>query len=49
LAPGPGLSTADRDRIRDLERESFELRRANEIVRSAATFFGAELDRRLKR
>jgi transposase len=31
----PGLSTADRDRIRELEREHFELRRANEILRSA--------------
>jgi transposase len=45
----PGLSTADRDRIRELERENFELRRANEILKSAATFFGAELDRRSKR
>ena len=44
----PGLTTADRDRIRELERENFELRRANEILKSAATFFGAELDRRSK-
>ena len=45
----PGQTTADRDRIRELERENFELRRANEILKSAATFFGAELDRRSKR
>jgi transposase-like protein len=45
----PGLSTTDRERIRELERENFELRRANEILKSAATFFGAELDRRSKR
>lgn len=45
----PGLSTVERDRVRELERENFELRRANEILKSAATFFGAELDRRSKR
>ena len=32
--------------MRDLERENKELRRANEILKSAAAFFGAELDRR---
>src|SRR6266545_4071205 len=36
-------------RINELERENFELRRANEILKSAAAFFGAELDRRPKR
>lgn len=45
----PGQTTADRDRIRELERENFELRRANEILKSAAAFFGAELDRRSRR
>ena len=45
----PGQTTGDRERIHDLERENFELRRANEILKSAATFFGAELDRRSKR
>jgi transposase len=45
----PGTTTQDRDRIRELERENFELRRANEILKSAAAFFGAELDRRPKR
>ena len=42
----PGVSTEDRARITELEREVRELRRANEILKSAASFFGAELDRR---
>jgi transposase len=41
-----GLTTEERARMRDLERENRELRRANEILKSAAAFFGAELDRR---
>ena len=45
----PGLSTGDRTRIAVLERENRELRRANEILKSAAAFFGAELDRRPKK
>jgi transposase len=45
----PGMSSADKERIAQLEREIFELRRANEILKSAAVFFGAELDRRPKR
>jgi transposase len=45
----PGLTADERPRLRELERENFELRRANEILKSAATFFGAELDRRSKR
>jgi transposase-like protein len=46
----PGLSTSDRERLKDLERENFELRRANEILRKASAFFAqAELDRRPKR
>jgi transposase len=36
----PGLSTADRERIRELERENFEVRRANEILKSAALSSG---------
>ena len=45
-----GLTTADRDRIKALEREVFELRRANAILRDASAYFAqAELDRRLKR
>ena len=45
----PGLTTDDRSRIAELERENRELRRANEILKSAAAFFGAELDRRPKK
>ena len=41
----PGLTTDERARIKELEREVKELRRANEILKSAARFFGAELDR----
>ena len=41
----PGVTTAERERIKQLERENKELRRANEILKAAATFFGAELDR----
>jgi transposase len=41
----PGLTTSDRDRISELERENRELRRANAILRSASAFFAAELDR----
>jgi transposase len=42
----PGVSSEERTRIRELERENFELRRANEILKSASAFFAAELDRR---
>jgi transposase len=45
----PGTTSEDKARIAELERENFELRRANEILKSAAAFFGAELDRRPKR
>ena len=41
----PGLSSDERDRMKELEREVKELRRANEILKAAASFFGAELDR----
>jgi transposase len=44
-----GLSSAERDRIKALERENRELRRANEILRKASAYFAqAELDRRSK-
>ena len=44
-----GLTTSERDRLKQLERENFELKRANEILRKAAAFFAqAELDRRPK-
>jgi transposase len=42
----PGLTSDERQRLKTLEREVRELRRANEILKSAAAFFGAELDRR---
>jgi transposase len=45
----PGLSTDERARLKQLERENFELRRANEILKSASAFFAAELDRPQKR
>ena len=41
----PGVTSEESDRVRALEQEVRELRRANEILRRAATFFGAELDR----
>lgn len=44
-----GLSTAERERPKALKRENKELRRANEILRTASAFFAqAELDRKLK-
>jgi transposase len=44
-----GLSTTERDRLKELERENRELKRANEILRKASAFFAqAELDRRPK-
>lgn len=44
-----GLTTAERDRIKALERENKELRQANEILRKASAYFAqAELDRRTK-
>ena len=45
----PGVSTSEAVRLRELEQENRELRRANEILRRAATFFGAELDRQQRR
>ena len=44
-----GVTTDEAQRIKDLEREVKELRRANEILKLASAFFAqAELDRRLK-
>jgi transposase len=45
----PGLTSDERDRLKALERENRELRRANEILKSASAFFAAELDRRPSR
>jgi len=42
----PGVSTTEATRIKDLERENRELRRANEILKSASAFFARELDPR---
>jgi transposase len=43
-----GMMSADKTRIVELEQEVRELRRANSILRSSATFFAAELDRPLR-
>ncbi len=49
LGQRPGPTTAELARIKELEREVFELRRTNEILRDAAAYFAkAELDRRRK-
>ena len=42
----PGVTTAEAERIRVLEQENRELRRANAILKSASVFFAVELDRR---
>jgi transposase len=43
----PGLTTSERERFKELERENRELKRANEILRKASAYFAqAELDRR---
>jgi transposase len=44
-----GTSTADAERIRELERENRELRRANDILKAASAFFARELDPQLRR
>ena len=45
----PGVTTDERQRLKQLERENFELRRANEILKKASAYFAqAELDRRPK-
>ncbi len=44
-----GLTTDERERLKTLEKENRELKRANEILKTASAFFAqAELDRRLK-
>ena len=44
-----GVTSTETQRVKDLERENKELRRANEILKLASAFFAqAELDRRLK-
>ena len=44
-----GVSTVESQRVKDLEQEIRELKRANEILKRAASFFGAELDRQHKK
>ena len=41
----PGVTTAEAKRIRDLEQENRELRRANDLLKRASAFFATELDR----
>ena len=45
----PGLTTDERARIKELEKENAELRRANEILKAASAFFARELDPQPKR
>jgi len=45
----PRVTSGESARVLELEQEVRELRRANEILRRAATFFGAELDRQQRR
>ncbi len=42
----PGMNQAERSELKELRKENRELRRANDILQAAASFFGAELDRR---
>jgi transposase-like protein len=45
----PGVTTMESKRVKELEQEIRELKRANEILKRAASFFGAELDRQHKK
>ena len=45
----PGPTSSELEEIKRLKRENAELRRANEILKAASTFFGAELDRQSKK
>lgn len=44
-----GITSGDKQRIAELERENRELRRANEILKAASAYFARELDPRLPR
>ena len=46
---GPGLTTDERAEMKRLAKENKELKRANEILKAASAFFGAELDRQSKK
>lgn len=43
------VSSVEAQRVRELEQEVRELRRANEVLKRAASFFGAELDRHYRK
>ena len=43
------MTSDERARLRELEREDRELRRANEVIKAASAFFARELDPRLPR
>jgi transposase len=45
----PGVTSEEQAELARLRKENFELKRANDILQAAATFFGAELDRRGKK
>jgi transposase len=45
----PGVTSEEQAELKRLRKESFELRRSNDTLQAAATFFGAELDRRAKK
>ena len=45
----PGITSSERERLKELERENRELRRANEILKSASLFFATELDGRTRK
>ena len=45
----PGVTSEERARLKELERENRELRRANEILKAASVFFATELDGRPKK
>jgi transposase len=45
----PGITSSEQAEIAELRKENRELKRANEILQAAASFFGAELDRRSKK
>ena len=44
-----GLTTEERSELMRLRKENFELQRSNDILQAAATFFGAQLERRQQR
>lgn len=45
----PGVTSDEKARLRELERENKELRRTNKILKAASAFFGAQLDRQPKK